>query len=143
MSLPFDVNVLAPAEHPSTEALNRGFSASHGALDFFYRQLLAQRTNASNNRAVLSDGFVGEAFCVRAVNPASMFVEVAAGLAFRYDPSDPLVVAQDTVVGVYQGVSDLSPYHPIVLPQAVQFPVPAAPLAGQSRYDIIELTCLQ
>lgn len=139
MALPFDSNALAPAERPSTEALNRGFSASHAALDFFYRQTLAQRTSASNDRAILRDGFLGDAFCTRAVNPASMFVEVAAGLGFRYDPTDPLVAAQDSIVGVYQGVSDLSPFRPLVLPQAATLPVPAAPLVGQSRYDLIEV----
>lgn len=139
MALPFDSNALAPAERPSTEALNRGFSASHAALDFFYRQTLAQRTSASNDRAILRDGFLGDAFCTRAVNPASMFVEVAAGLGFRYDPTDPLVAAQDSIAGVYQGVSDLSPFRPLVLPQAVNIPVPPAPLVGQSRYDLIEV----
>ena len=138
-ALPFDINALAPAERPSTEALNRGFSASHAALDFYYRQELAQRTNISNSRATLRDGFMGDGFMTRAINPASMFVEVSPGLGFRYDPSNPLVVAQDTIVGVYQGVTDLSPYRPLVLPQAVTFPVPAAPLVGQSRYDLIEV----
>lgn len=135
----YDSNVLAPAERPSTEALNRGFSADHARLDWFTRQFAGQRVDAGNDRATLRNGFTGAGYQVRAALPATMLVTIDPGIGYLYDPTSPLVVAQDTIVGVYQGVTDLSPYRPLVLPQQVQFAVPPLVAVGQSRYDIIEV----
>lgn len=136
---PFDQDVLAPAERPSTEALNRGFTAERLALSFFYQQLLAVRTATANDRAKLQTAFIGEGFKVRPSSPASFVIEVSAGMGFYYDPSVPLVIAQDSIVGRFEGVSNVSPWRPIVLGSSVTMTVPAPPPAGQSRYDIIEV----
>jgi hypothetical protein len=136
---PFDQDVVAPAERPSTEALNRGFTAERLALSFFYQQLLAVRTATANDRAKLQTAFIGEGFKVRPSSPASFVIEVSAGMGFYYDPSVPLVIAQDSIVGRFEGVSNVSPWRPIVLGSSVTMTVPAPPPAGQSRYDIIEV----
>jgi hypothetical protein len=60
-------------------------------------------------------------------------------MGFYYDPSVPLVVAQDMIVGRFEGVSNVSPWRPIVLGSNVTMTVPAPPPAGQSRYDIVEV----
>ena len=136
---PYDTDVLAPAERPSTEALNRGFSSDHARLDWYTRQFAGQRTDDANDRAVLRSGFTGAGYRVRVTSPASMVVTIDPGIGYYYDPTSPLIVAQDSIVGVYQGVTDLSPYRPLVLPQQVQFSVPPLVAAGQSRFDIIEV----
>jgi hypothetical protein len=68
-----------------------------------------------------------------------MTVTVTAGLGWFYDPTDPLVIAQDITGLRYQGTNDASPFRPLVLGQAVELTVPAAPAVGNSRYDIIEV----
>lgn len=136
----FDLNAMAPAERPSTEALCRGWSAERRALSFFYEQLLKTRTAPADDRGfLLSGGFLGEGFKIRPTSPASFTLEVTVGLGFFYDPTVPLVVATDGVVGAYQGVSDVSPLRPLVLDTSVVVEVPAPPGIGESRYDIIEV----
>ncbi len=136
---PFDQNVLAPSERPSTEALNRGFTADRLALSFFYQNLLSARTAIANDRAKLQTGFIGDGFKVRPSSPASFTLEVSAGLGYYYDPSVPLVIATDPTIGRFEGVSNVSPWRPLVLGSSVLLNVPAPPAAGQSRYDIIEV----
>jgi len=136
---PFDQNAMAPGERPSTEAINRGFSADSSRLDWVYRQLLGSRTDVANDRATLKNGFIGSGHRVRALNPATLQVTVDPGLGFYYDNTQPLVAASDMIVGVYQSVSDLSPYRPIVLADTVTYTVPTLPPAGQARYDVIEV----
>lgn len=137
--MPFDRRVWAPRERPSTESNNMGQSADRAALDWFYRAILSQRISAGNDRSILRNGFIGDSYKVRALSPAQMKVSVAPGLGYYYDPTVPLVVATDAVAPIYQGVMDLSPYRPLVLPEEVQYTVPTPPAAGQSRYDIIEV----
>lgn len=137
--MPFDRRVWAPRERPSTESNNMGESADRAALDWFYRAILSQRISASNDRSVLRNGFIGDGYKVRALSPAQMKVSVSPGLGYYFDPTVPLVVATDAVAPIYQGVMDLSPYRPLVLPEEVQYTVPTPPAAGQSRYDIIEV----
>lgn len=136
---PFDQDVLAPSERPSTEALNRGFTADRLALSFFYQNLLSVRTAIANDRAKLQTGFIGDGFKVRPSSPASFTLEVSAGLGYYYDPSVPLVIATDPTIGRFEGVSNVSPWRPLVLGSSVLLNVPAPPAAGQSRYDIIEV----
>lgn len=136
---PFDMKVLAPAKKPTTDDINQGFSADRRALSFFYEQLLRSRLNASSDAGGLKTGFIGEGFKVRPTSPASMTVTVTAGLGWFYDPTDPLVIAQDITGLRYQGVNDASPYRPLVLGETVELLVPAAPAVGNSRYDIIEV----
>jgi hypothetical protein len=135
----FDQNALAPGERPSTEAINRGFSADSGRLDWVYRQLLSARTDVANDRAALKNGFLGSGHRVRALDPATLQVTVDPGLGFYYDNTVPLVAASDGIVGVYEGVSDVSPYRPLVLADTITYTVPTPPPAGQARYDIIEV----
>lgn len=135
----FDQNALAPGERPSTEAINRGFSADSGRLDWVYRQLLSARTDVANDRAALKNGFLGSGHRVRALDPATLQVTVDPGLGFYYDNTVPLVAASDGIVGVYEGVSDVSPYRPLVLADTIAYTVPTPPPAGQARYDIIEV----
>lgn len=137
--MPFDRRVWAPRERPSTESNNMGESADRAALDWFYRAILSQRISASNDRSVLRNGFIGDGYKVRALSPAQMKVSVSPGLGYYFDPTVPLVVATDAVAPIYQGVMDLSPYRPLVLPEEVQYTVPTPPAVGQSRYDIIEV----
>lgn len=99
MAEPFDIGVVTPQERPSTEALNRAQSAARRAETFFYEQTFAERTAPDNDRAVLRSGIIGEAFKVRPVAPLGLSVEVSAGIGFHYDPSHPLIVATDAVVG--------------------------------------------
>lgn len=136
---PFDMKILAPAKKPTTDDINQGFSAERGALSFFYEQLLRGRLNAGTDVGGLQTGFIGEGFKVRPTSPASMTVTVTAGLGWFYDPTDPLVIAQDITGLRYQGTNDASPFRPLVLGQAVELTVPAAPAVGNSRYDIIEV----
>lgn len=136
---PFDMKVLAPAKKPTTDDINQGFSADRRALSFFYEQLLRSRLNAGSDAGGLKTGFIGEGFKVRPTSPASMTVTVTAGLGWFYDPTDPLVIAQDITGLRYQGVNDASAYRPLVLGEAVELLVPAAPAVGNSRYDIIEV----
>lgn len=137
---PFDMKVLAPAKKPTTDDINQMSSADRRALSFFYEQLLRSRLNASSDAGGLKTGFIGEGFKVRPTSPASMTVTVTAGLGGFYDPTDPLVIAQDITGLRYQGVTDTSAYRPLVLGSAVELLVPAAPAAGNSRYDIIEVS---
>lgn len=139
MAEPFDIGVVTPQERPSTEALNRAQSAARRAETFFYEQTFAERTAPDNDRAVLRSGIIGEAFKVRPVAPLGLSVEVSAGIGFHYDPSHPLIVATDAVVGPYAGVNDLSPYRPLVLPLRILAPVPPVFGAGMERVDLIEV----
>jgi hypothetical protein len=136
---PFDQDVLAPAERPSTEALNRGFTADRRALSFFYERLLGGRTSVTNDRSRLRNGFMGDSFEVRPTSPAGFSLEVSGGLGFYYDPTVPLVIAQDSIVGRFEGVSDVSPWRPLVLGSSVSINIPVAPAVGMSRYDIVEV----
>lgn len=139
MSDPLDQTTLAPMERPSTETLNRAQTTSRRALTFWWEQALAQRADIAGGRAKLNTGFVGEAFKVRPASPAGLEVELAAGMGFYFDPTQPLVIAQDLVVGAYQGVSDLAPHRPLVIADNITFPI--FPQSGPDlwRYDIIEV----
>lgn len=136
---PFDMKILAPAKKPTTDDINQGFAADRRALAFFYENLLRSRLNVGSDVGGLKTGFIGEGFKVRPTSPASMTVTVTAGLGWHYDPTDPLIIAQDITGLRYQGAGDTSPYRPLVLGETVELVVPTAPPAGNSRYDIIEV----
>lgn len=136
---PFDIASLSQRERPSTEGINRGQSAAAARQDWLTRQLLGARIDIPNNRANTRTSFIGDGFFVRSKNPATMQVTVSPGLGFQYDPTQPLTVAQDMVAGVYEGVTDTSPFRPLVMDETPTFTVPAAPIVGQARYDIIEV----
>ena len=130
---PFDTKILAPAKKPTTDDINQGFSAERGALSFFYEQLLRGRLNAGTDVGGLQTGFIGEGFKVRPTSPASMTVTVTAGLGWFYDPTDPLVIAQDITGLRYQGTNDASPFRPLVLGEAVELTSPIDPTYVHGR----------
>lgn len=139
MSEPFDQGAFPPHIKPSTEALNRAMAAERRALSFFYERLHQSRINTGTDVGQLKTGFIGEGFKVRPVSPATMQITVTAGLGFYYDNTIPLPIATDINGLRYQGISDVSPYRPLVLGSTVTITVPAAPPMGQSRYDIVEV----
>lgn len=136
---PFDFKTISPNARPSTEELNRIASTERRALTFLLEQQYAARTAFDNARARQKTGFIGDGFSVRPLDPAGFQVEVAAGLGFYYDPTDPLVAATDSVVGVYQGTIDLAPNKPLVLGSSILVTITPPPAAGLSRIDVIEV----
>ena len=137
---PFDQRVIAPMQRPSTEDLNSARSAEALRLSWFYQQLLARMTTASNPGAFYPTGFLGAGFRCVPTSPATLGVQLSPGLGFYYDDTTPLVIAEDLAGLRYEGVTDLSPYHPLVLDATLVIPIQLPlPPPGQSRYDLIEV----
>jgi hypothetical protein len=96
------------------------------------RGVVSQATQSSTmepKSCLIGDGFRIEA-------PGGMFVQVAPGHGFIYDPID---LPSDIGAPDLEGISDLSTFKPVSLDTAVTFAVPAAPGLGLGRTDIIEI----
>src|SRR5580692_8322839 len=113
---------LYPLEKPFADDVNQNVSQ----LDRSLRDTLAALYGSQA-------GFIRGGFAVVPQSPAALGVIIKAGLAFQYAPTD----VPGAIAGVV-GLSDLSPYKPIVLASDYSIAVPAVP-GSNSRIDLIEV----
>jgi len=130
----FDRTIINPRERPLSSDINSAQSQLDRTIRDYLMTVLGHRTSVASDVAVPTSGFLNEGFKVRPVSPAAMQVVVKAGMGFSYDPTDV-----PAGIGGVIGLDDQSPYKPMVLLADQTFNVPAAPGAGLSRYDIIEV----
>lgn len=136
MDGPFDRTTIGFREKPSSTDHNRQFSQADRTLRDVLAAVLFGRTSDSDESERLVDGFLARGFQVVPDSPASMDVTVRAGFGFQSLPADvPADIGADDLLGV----DDLSPVKPLVLTAAQTFTVPTAPVAPDSRIDIIEV----
>jgi hypothetical protein len=125
---PFDRTIIHELEKPLADDINQLETNFDQALRFF---LAALFSNPDTGTPL--DGFLGTGLLVSAASPANMSVSVIAGLGFQLQTS--IEPAIDSV----PGLNDLSTYKPIPLNANQVFTVPVAPVAPNTRVDIIEV----
>lgn len=125
---PFDRTILRPLEKPLADDINQAETNFDHALRFFIAALL--KSGFSN---ALIDGFLSDGLAVVPASPVGMSVSVSPGLGFQRITSTELGI--DSVVGL----NDLEQYKPIPLRATQAFTVPTAPVAPNTRIDIIEV----
>lgn len=130
---PFDTTVIYPLERPLSSDINSGESQSHRDLrDFLYR-FYGRRDTVFNPSSLPTTGFVADGFRAVPTSPVGLSITLTAGQGYAPNP-DP----QAAVNGII-GLSDLSPYSPLLLSSAQNLTVPAAPGAGFCRVDLIQV----
>lgn len=110
---------------------------------------MAGPTSDSDPTTMPPVGFMGNSFRVVPDSPASMTVTVKAGMGFQNFASGnfaagggSVAAIQSSVNGVI-GLDDIEQYKPMLLSSDFNFIAPAAPGAGNSRIDIIEVSALR
>lgn len=136
MNNPFDRMNIGLRERPLSADHNRLQSQIDRTIREVCRAMLSGRASNTSSAQQSRAGFLGTGFRVVPSNPAAMSVQVSAGHGFNYDAVD---LPSDIGATDLEGVDDLSPYKPLVLMSPVTFAVPAAPVAPNSRIDIIEV----
>ena len=136
----FDVVVYNTRERPVSVDWNRQQAqALRTVLDTLASALLS-RTAASadpSNAGPLS-AFMGDSFRVKATNPASIAVEVTAGMGLIMDAADVASNVAPPLGPGATGIDVLSRAHAVMLNAAATFAIPN-PNPGLDRYDIIEV----
>lgn len=125
---PFDRVVINPREKPLSEDIDRAQSQLDRSLRLLVEQLFSETTGIAN------DGFLQGGFKVVEQSPLGMFVRVKRGLGFMSQGDQ----VASNINGV-SGLDDRHAYKPMVLNGDVVFTVPVAPVAPNTRIDIIEV----
>lgn len=130
----FDRTIINARERPMSSDINRLVSESDRALREVLTRLYQSRAAIYPDGAGTPiSGFLGDGFGVRPTSPVSLSVLVKSGIGFLYDP----VTASD--LGGISNVNDLSVWKPMVLNNDVTIALASAPMAPNSRYDIVEV----
>lgn len=131
---PFSRTIINPRERPLSGDIN----SAQAQLDRTVRDLLliqgAGRASAASPVLATRSGFLGDSFRVMAKGVPELKVDIQNGLGFIYDAA-----SVGPNVGGIQGLDDYSALKPAWLPAPITFNVPAAPVPGQSRIDIIQV----
>lgn len=125
----FDRTIINPREKPLSSDINQAQSQLDRALRLFMQELLADGSTGA-----LREGFLNAGLKAVENSPAAMSVIVTKGVGFQ-DNSGLIATAIDGVVGL----DDRESYKPVVLQDNHTFTVPTAPVAPNTRIDIIEV----
>lgn len=125
---PFDRTIIHELEKPLADDINQLETNFDHALRFFIAALFAEP-----NTGTPLDGFLSTGLLVAAASPADMSVSVTAGLGFQLQPG------VENAIDSVPGLNDLDTYKPIPLLANQVFTVPVAPVAPNTRIDIIEV----
>ena len=125
---PFDRTIIHELEKPLADDINQLETNFDHALRFFIAALYSDPDTGTP-----LDGFMGTGLLVAAASPTDMSVSVTAGLGFQ------LQAGVENAIDSVPGLNDLEPYKPIPLLANQSFTVPSAPVAPNTRIDIIEV----
>lgn len=142
----YDQAIWNVRERPLSSDLNQEASEVSRSVRESLRRLFAGRLSNTDASDSYPSGFLGNSFKV-VPNATAMDVDVSVGLGFQDIASGTLpsgVNAIESNIAPTDGpgainLDDLERYKPLVLTAAQTFTVPAAPAAGHSRIDIIEV----
>lgn len=126
----FDTTIINPLERPKSSDINAAQSELRRSLLDYLQRAFAYSSGAASLSAFTNIGFMGNGFAVTASSPASMVVNISAGMGFSTG-------SQDANVAGIAGLNDLSVYKPLYLSATKQVTVPTAPGAGFCRRDAI------
>lgn len=126
---PFDRLIINNLEKALSKDWNQGLSQLDRAIRYFAKYL-----TADNETGDIRSGFLTGSFKVVENNPVALSVIVKAGLGFLNDPTD---VPSD-INGILE-LDDLESFKPLPLISDHTFVVPTAPVAPNTRKDIIEV----
>lgn len=129
--LAFDRTIINNRERPLSQDQNSAQAQLDRSLREVLAAMLARRTSVANDVAVSPTGFFGDGFKVRANSPASMVVDVTAGIGLM--PNADRTSDLDGILGL----DDQASSSPIYLSATQEFTVPTAPTVGNARWDII------
>lgn len=135
MQAPFDRSNIGVRERATSGDLNRAESQLDRTIRDLMLTLMSGRSITSR-AAVPYSGFIGDGFRVVPTSPVGLSVQVLPGFGFVHDPVDLPV---DIGAPDFASIDDRSAFKPVFLLAPAVFAVPAAPPAGQSRIDIIEV----
>lgn len=131
----FDREVINLRERPVSSDIN----TAQSQLDRTLRDVLATFFKSKQTGNDLPNnpqsGFLGDSLKVRPPAAPGLAVQIAPGIGFLYSPAD-----LPSSIGGVVGLDDLSNYKPLPLLATMNLVgIPAGPVAGTSRYDIIEV----
>lgn len=136
MDAPFDHTNIGLRERPVSADFNQMQSQLYRTMRELVRMAHGGRAGLTSAAMQSKAGFFGDGLRVVPASPTAMSVVVGSGIGFTFDASD---VPSDIGSPDLESVDDLSPFKPAALVSPVTFAVPAAPSAGNSRIDIIEV----
>ena len=128
----FDRTIENHLEKLLSSDLNQGQSQSDRTLREVVKAMMAPRASSLGDGSSFVNGFIGDGYKVRAAIAPDMTVTVVRGIGFYENPAD--VPAN---IGGVIGLDDRCSYKPMTLVASQVFDVPAAPSAGNERWDII------
>lgn len=135
-NMPFDRTTIGYLSKPVSDDHNREASQHSRTLRHVIAMLLAGRASDASEAAASIDNFHGMGFAVTATSPASLGVQITAGLGWHYLPAD---LASDIGTPDLIGVDDLADLKPLLLMTPQVFATPTAPAGPNTRIDIIEV----
>lgn len=136
MDAPFDQTNIGLRERPVSADLNQAQSQLYRTMRELVRMAHGGRAGLTSAAMQSKAGFFGDGLRVVPASPAAMSVVVSAGIGFTFDATD---VPSNLGSPDLESVDDLSAFKPSPLVSPVTFAVPAAPSAGNSRIDILEI----
>lgn len=131
---PFDRTIIQFRERPVSVDINQAQSQIDRALRFVLQNLFEARASDLTDLGTAVSGFIGDSLRVRPSSGGGMNVDVTPGAGFLLDGVDV-----PSAIGGVVGLDDLSPYKPSLLLATHTFPVPTAPIAPDTRVDIVEV----
>lgn len=130
----FDRVAVNTRERPLSTDINKQASQADRTLRELLTVLLGPRSSiVSEQPGTPFNGFMGDGFKVRQVNPAALQVQVAGGFGFIWNPTDA-----PSAIGGVSGIDDLAGWKPLLLTAAMTINVPT-PDPTNPRIDIVEV----